>query len=274
MKYRIRHLLVLRSWHPNHWAKLDKRGLGIKLDTWRWTWCLFQVDLCSTLSAILIWKLHNFEELNIQSCCHFLPFDKKLACFTNYQERRSFPWPLVINNPRTLFRYFNSSTTFSVCKNYWMATGEAVQELFFSIKYFYQERSILVAFQQHGMQFGHILVTGRVPFSSLWACLLANARPVRHFKKSTKYYALLAFTNRQIVLPISKLPRAQKSQRRFNIRFKLSYVYALLRLPNMECVFSSKKLGLQLEMIRKVLFLHALVVRKPLHLKKPEMLFS
>ena len=125
-----------------------------------------------------------------------------------------------------------------------------------------------MAFQQHGMQFGHILVTGRVPFSSLWACLLANARPVRHFKKSTKYYALLAFTNRQIVLPISKLPRAQKSQRRFNIRFKLSYVYALLRLPNMECVFSSKKLGLELEMIRKVLFLHALVVRKPLHLKK------
>ena len=25
-----------------------------------------------------------------------MPFDKKLACRTNYQERRSFPWPLVI----------------------------------------------------------------------------------------------------------------------------------------------------------------------------------
>ena len=24
-----------------------------------------------------------------------MPFDKKLACLTNYQERRSFPWPLV-----------------------------------------------------------------------------------------------------------------------------------------------------------------------------------
>ena len=124
-----------------------------------------------------------------------------------------------------------------------------------------------MAFQQHGMQFGHILVTGRISFSSISARLLANAkspRPVRHIKKSTKYYALLAFTNRQIVLPISKLPRAQKSQRRFNIRFKLSYVYALLLLHNkgLECVFSSKKPGLELEMIRKVLygnhfFLHA-----------------
>ena len=51
-KYQFQYLLVRRSWHPNHWAKLDKRGLGIKLDTWRWTWCLFQVDLCSTLFAI------------------------------------------------------------------------------------------------------------------------------------------------------------------------------------------------------------------------------
>jgi len=69
-------------------------------------------------------------------------------------------------------------------------------------------------------------VTGRISFSSLSACLLENAespRPLRHLKKkSTKNYALLAFTKRQIVLPISKLPRAQKSQRRFNIRFKLS----------------------------------------------------
>ena len=24
-----------------------------------------------------------------------MPFDKKLACLTNHQERRSFPWPLV-----------------------------------------------------------------------------------------------------------------------------------------------------------------------------------
>ena len=24
-----------------------------------------------------------------------MPFDKKLACLTNYQERRSFPWALV-----------------------------------------------------------------------------------------------------------------------------------------------------------------------------------
>ena len=24
-----------------------------------------------------------------------MSFDKKLACLTNYQERRSFPWPLV-----------------------------------------------------------------------------------------------------------------------------------------------------------------------------------
>ena len=28
--------------------------------------------------------------------CQFLPFDKKLPFLTNYQERRSFPWSLVI----------------------------------------------------------------------------------------------------------------------------------------------------------------------------------
>ena len=27
--------------------------------------------------------------------CHLMSFDKKLACLTNYQERQSFPWPLV-----------------------------------------------------------------------------------------------------------------------------------------------------------------------------------
>ena len=39
-------------------------------------------------------KLAHFAEL-IQEYCHLMPFDKKLACLTNYQERRSFPWPLV-----------------------------------------------------------------------------------------------------------------------------------------------------------------------------------
>jgi len=66
-------------------------------------------------------------------------------------------------------------------------------------------------------------VTGGVPFSSLSACLLANAkspRPVRHLKKSTNYYALLAFTNGQIVLPISKLPSAQKSGLIGNFKFE------------------------------------------------------
>ena len=29
-----------------------------------------------------------------------MPFDTKLACHTNYQERRSFPWPLVLHNFR------------------------------------------------------------------------------------------------------------------------------------------------------------------------------
>ena len=25
-----------------------------------------------------------------------MPFDKKIPCLTNYQEKRSFPWPLVL----------------------------------------------------------------------------------------------------------------------------------------------------------------------------------
>ena len=43
-------------------------------------------NLISTLSTIkyLHWRY-----------CHLMPFDKKLACLTNYKERRSFPWPLV-----------------------------------------------------------------------------------------------------------------------------------------------------------------------------------
>ena len=67
-----------------------------------------------------------------------------------------------------------------------MATGEAVQELFFSIKYFYQERSILVAFQQHGMQLsgrkGPIFFTLSLPFSK---CQISEA--CKALKKSTKY---------------------------------------------------------------------------------------
>ena len=38
-------------------------------------------------------KIAHFVELNIQR--YILPFGKKLACLANYQERRSFPWPLV-----------------------------------------------------------------------------------------------------------------------------------------------------------------------------------
>ena len=52
-----------------------------------------------------------------------MPFDKKLACLTNYQERRSFPWPLVyiytakiikqmnMNNPlEQAFGHFNENS--------------------------------------------------------------------------------------------------------------------------------------------------------------------
>ena len=28
-----------------------------------------------------------------------MPFDKKLTCLTNYQERRSFPWSLLFHIP-------------------------------------------------------------------------------------------------------------------------------------------------------------------------------
>ena len=45
----------------------------------------------------LNFKTKYFEELNFQRYCHILPFDKKLSCLTNDQERRSFPWPLVNN---------------------------------------------------------------------------------------------------------------------------------------------------------------------------------
>ena len=107
VKYRVvRHPLVAMTWRPNHWTKLDKWGLGWKLDTWRWTWCWFQVDLCSTLSAISIWKLPFLWA----EYCHFLPFDKKFACLTNYQERRSFPWPLVLYNPGAMSILFQLRT--------------------------------------------------------------------------------------------------------------------------------------------------------------------
>ena len=36
--------------------------------------------------------LHN----QIFKDCHCVPFDKKLASLTNYREKQSFPWPLVV----------------------------------------------------------------------------------------------------------------------------------------------------------------------------------
>ena len=38
-----------------------------------------------------------------------MPFDKKLACLTNHQERRSFPWPLVQYTVSTAPNLFDKS---------------------------------------------------------------------------------------------------------------------------------------------------------------------
>ena len=34
-----------------------------------------------------------------------MPFDKKLACLTNYQERQRFPWPLVIIKSHVMIKF-------------------------------------------------------------------------------------------------------------------------------------------------------------------------
>ena len=66
--------------------------------TWCWNWYAFYVDSPLLSDVAMSWKtvnLAHFAELKIHRYCHFMPFDKKLACLANYQERRSFPWPLV-----------------------------------------------------------------------------------------------------------------------------------------------------------------------------------
>ena len=39
---------------------------------------------------------YTFRITKITRYCHCVPFDKKLASITNYREKQSFPWPLVM----------------------------------------------------------------------------------------------------------------------------------------------------------------------------------
>ena len=71
VKYRVvRHPLVAMTWRPNHWTKLDKWGLGWKLDTWRYICIqLFARPFVSHLSLghillkdqILRWLIFSFS---------------------------------------------------------------------------------------------------------------------------------------------------------------------------------------------------------------------
>ena len=97
-KYRVRHPLVSTSWRLRECTDFDEWHLKSNLMTWCWNWYDFYVDSPLLSDVAMSWKtvnLAHFAELNIQRYCHFMPFDKKLACLANYQERRSFPWPLV-----------------------------------------------------------------------------------------------------------------------------------------------------------------------------------
>ena len=97
-KYRVRHPLVSTSWRLREYTDFDEWHLKSNLMTWCWNWYDFYVDSPLLSDVAMSWKtvnLAHFAELKIQRYCHFMPFDKKLACLANYQERRSFPWPLV-----------------------------------------------------------------------------------------------------------------------------------------------------------------------------------
>ena len=44
---------------------------------------------------LLVCEKRFCTTIDIQRYCHCVPFDKKLACITNYREKQSFTWPLV-----------------------------------------------------------------------------------------------------------------------------------------------------------------------------------
>ena len=45
-------------------------------------------------------KIAHFAHPNNERFFHNVPFDKKLACITNYREKQSFQWPLVSYKPQ------------------------------------------------------------------------------------------------------------------------------------------------------------------------------
>ena len=98
-KYRVRHPLVSTSWRLRECTDFDKWHLKSNLMTWCWNWYDFYVDSPLLSDVAMSWKIVNSAHLPrswIFKDIAIMPFDKKLACLTNYQERRSFPWPLVL----------------------------------------------------------------------------------------------------------------------------------------------------------------------------------
>ena len=115
-KYRVRHPLVSTSWRLREYTDFDEWHLKSNLMTWCWNWYDFYVDSPLLSDVAMSWKtvnLAHFAELNIQRYCHFMPFDKKLACLANYQERRSFPWPLVSHNSTKFTKNTKNKNTYN-----------------------------------------------------------------------------------------------------------------------------------------------------------------
>ena len=92
-KYQAGHPLVCRRSNGRSHKKVWY--LSWKLSSWSCSWSWFHVDCFSTLSAISVWKLHILQSWIFRDIAILCYLPKKLACLANYQERRSFPWPLV-----------------------------------------------------------------------------------------------------------------------------------------------------------------------------------
>ena len=95
--------LKYRAWHPLVCQSRRSNGRSDKKVSWVPGALQLELFLELVSSWLILYfvchlslKTTHFAWLNIQRYCHCVPFDKKLACITNYQEKQSFPWPLVL----------------------------------------------------------------------------------------------------------------------------------------------------------------------------------
>ena len=96
------------NWDPKPICHFEALLLRMVYVAWLFNSCIPLRVINANVKGIYSWWI--FKDIAI------MPFDKKLTCLTNYQERRSFPWSLVLNiflnyvilKPTSLFTFLKS----------------------------------------------------------------------------------------------------------------------------------------------------------------------